>query len=86
MLMTQHHLMVGSYGSSELTTKIFVDYYLDCLFFYLTTQPLVLCCFVYFTRSVVHLVAYYYFSHIWYLVTMDHMVCATAILDFSLFS
>jgi len=31
--MTQHHLMVGSYGSSELTTKIFVDYYLDCLFF-----------------------------------------------------
>ena len=56
--------MVGSYGSSELTTKIFVDYYLDCLFFYLTTQPLVLCCFVYFTRSVVHLVAYYYFSHI----------------------
>ena len=41
------------------------------LIFYLTTQPLVLCCFVYFTRSVVHLVASYYFSHIW-LIPCDY--------------
>ena len=51
-----------------------------------SSSPLVLCCFVYFTRIVVHLVAYYYFSRIWYPVTMDHLVCTTAILGFSLFS